>query len=273
MEIVIALFVFLFGAIIGSFLNVVILRFRSGRTLGGRSMCFSCGTTLGIAELVPIGSFLSQRGKCATCKTRISWQYPAVEALTGVLFVFLYTRLEYLLPTSPLLFVVLFAYMGVLMSLLIVMSVYDLRHKILPDKLTFLFAGISFISMFVFMGDALILHIPSFTHILAGLLLPAPFSALWYISKGKWMGLGDAKLMIGIGFLLGLSGGAAAVLLSFWIGALFSIGLIFIAPLLKKGRVTLKTSVPFGPFLALGTLIVMLWGVDMSSIFYVLGAF
>ena len=119
MNTLIAIFVFIFGAIIGSFLNVVILRFRSGRTLGGRSMCFSCGKTLGFAELVPIGSFLSQKGRCSGCETRISWQYPLVEALTGVLFMLLFVRLEYLLPASPLLFAILFVFYAILISILI----------------------------------------------------------------------------------------------------------------------------------------------------------
>ena len=273
MTTLIAVFVFIFGAVIGSFLNVVILRFRSGLTLGGRSMCFSCGKTLGFAELVPIASFLSQRGRCSRCETRISWQYPAVEALTGLLFLFLYMRLDYLLPASALLFAILFAFYAVLSSLLIVMSVYDLRHHILPDRFNALFAGLAFIGMFFVLGDAIIIHIPPWTQFLAGVILPAPFSFLWYISKGKWMGLGDAKLMIGIGFLLGLSAGAAAILISFWIGAIFSVILIVVAPLFKKGKITLKTAIPFGPFLALGTVITLLAQLNMGSIFRMLGGY
>ncbi len=258
---------FFFGAIIGSFLNVVILRYRSGRTLEGRSMCFSCGKTLGWTELVPIGSFLTQRGKCAGCKTRISWQYPLVEALTGFLFVLLYMRLGYLLPGTPLLFGVLFAYYAFILSLLVVLSVYDLKHKILPDGMTMLFACAAFIGMFFISGDAIILHVPGAWHVLAGLLLPAPFSLIWLASKGKWMGLGDAKLMIGIGFLLGLAGGTAALLLSFWIGAALGLLLVLASALAsKKGGASLKTAIPFGPFLALGTALVLLGTVDLGTL-------
>ena len=177
------------------------------------------------------------------------------------------------MPNSALLFGVLFAFYAVLISVLIVMSVYDLRHHILPDRLTFIFTGLAFIAMFFLVGDAVILHIPPYTQFLAGIILPAPFSFLWYISKGKWMGLGDAKLMIGIGFLFGLSAGAMAILLSFWLGAIFSLLLIVIAPLLKRGRVTLKTAIPFGPFLALGTLIVFFWHLNLGSLFRVLGGY
>ncbi len=258
--------VFIFGSIIGSFLNVVILRFRTGRTLGGRSACMTCAKTLYWYELVPIGSFLSQRGKCGGCRAPISWQYPVVEAVTGFLFVALSWRFEYLLPENPLLFAILFSYFALITSLLIVMSVYDIKHKILPDQLVFIFASITLLGMFFIKGDAIVLHFPSYTQFLAGIILPMPFSFLWHISKGKWMGLGDAKLMIGIGFLLGMSSGIAALMLSFWIGAIVSILLMLLAPYFGKKGLTFKTALPFGPFLALGTLIVFLSGIDLSSI-------
>ncbi len=230
-------------------------------------MCFSCGKTLTWTELVPIGSFLTQRGKCAGCRTRISWQYPAVEILTGFLFVFLYFRLGYLLLGTPLLFSILFIYYAFISCLLVVLSVYDLKHKILPDGLTMLFACVAFIGMFFIQGDALIIHLPTLGHFLAGLFLPAPFSLIWLMSRGKWMGLGDAKLMIGIGFLLGMSAGATALILSFWIGAAVSILILLVSALFRAGKgATLKTAIPFGPFLALGTVVVMLGNFDFTAI-------
>ena len=267
MDTIISLFVFFLGAIIGSFLNVVILRYRSGRTLGGRSGCFTCGKTLTWTELIPIGSFITQKGKCVGCKTKISWQYPIVEALTGILFVFLYYRLAYLLPDNGLLFGVLFMYYALVIAVLTVLSVYDVRHKILPDGLNILFASIAFIGMLFLRGDAVVLHVPAFTHFIAGIILPAPFVLLWIVSKGEWMGLGDSKLMIGIGFLLGLSGGATAILLAFWIGALVSLVLLFVAKVFRsKKHLSLTTAIPFGPFLALGTVIVFLAQWDFGTI-------
>ncbi len=258
--------VFIFGTIIGSFLNVVILRFRSGRSLGGRSGCMTCAKTLTWHELIPIGSFLTQRGKCSGCRTKISVQYPIVEALTGFLFVSLLWKFEYLLPGNPALFAILFSYYGFIFSLFIVLSVYDIRHKILPDTLVFLFASVAFIGMFFILGDAIVFHLPSFSQFLAGILLPAPFTLLWLYSKGKWMGLGDAKFMIGIGFLLGLSLGFTAILLSFWIGAVVSILIVLLAPYFGKKGVHLKTAIPFGPFLALGAILVFLFNFDFTSI-------
>ena len=258
--------IFIFGAIIGSFLNVVILRYRSGRHVGGRSACYTCNKKLGMSELVPIASFIMQGGKCTNCNSRISRQYPIVEALTGFLFVFLFIRFSYLAFAMPALFLGLFVFYALVISILMVLSVYDVRHHVLPDQLVFLFATVAFLGMFLITGDYIALHIPPTSQILAGLLLPAPFALLWYISKGKWMGLGDAKLMIGIGFLLGLSSGISAILIAFWLGALAGVLLIVFAPLLKKGKITLKTAIPFGPFLALGTVIVLLGEIDLSSL-------
>ena len=266
METLLGLVFFIFGSIIGSFLNVVILRFRSGRGLGGRSLCFSCGKQLTAFELVPIASFMTQRGRCAGCGTKISWQYPAIEALTGLLFTLLFFRFEYLIFTVPLLFAIAFAYFAFLTCVLVVLSVYDMRHQILPDSLSMLFSVVAFVGMFFWVGDALILHLPSLWHLLAGLILAAPFALLWLVSRGRWMGLGDAKIMLGIGWLLGLSAGAAAILLSFWIGAIASVIILLCAPLFARGKVSLKTAIPFGPFLALGTFVVIIGQIDFSSL-------
>ncbi len=272
-ESAISIIVFFFGAVIGSFLNVVILRHRSGRTLGGRSLCFSCGKTLRWNELVPIGSFLTQKGKCAHCRTPISWQYPLVEALTGIVFVLLYAHFSFLLLTTPLLFAVLFVYYAFVLCLLVVLSVYDLKHTVLPDEWTGLFGILAFVGMFFISGYSIIVHIPSSWHLLAGVLLPAPFALVWYFSKGRWMGLGDAKLMIGMGWLLGISAGATAILLSFWIGAAVSLILLLLASVLKMGKITVKTAIPFGPFLVLSTMVVFFCQLDFTSIMSALGRF
>ncbi len=271
LDLVLSIIFFFLGSIIGSFLNVVILRFRSGRGLSGRSMCFSCGKTLTPFELVPIGSFLTQKGRCLGCKTRISWQYPVVEAVTGIVFSLLYSHFNYLFFSTPLLFAVLFIFYAVVFSILIVLSVYDIKHKILPNKLVVIFASIAFIGMFFISGDSIALHVPNYLNILSGLILPAPFYFLWLISKGKWMGLGDSKLMVGIGLFLGLSSGAVAILFSFWIGAIVGIVLLIVSRIWGKKNLSMKTSIPFGPFLALGTIIVFLCNLDMPAIFKIIG--
>ena len=274
LDTILPIIIFFLGSIIGSFLNVVILRYRSGRSIStGRSICFTCSKKLCWFELIPIGSFLTQKGRCEGCETKISWQYPVVEALTGILFVFIYFKFEYLVLGTPFLFSLLFTYYAIIFSILIVLSVYDIKHKILPDKIVLIFAMVTFLGMFLISGDSIVLHIPPYTQFLAGVLLPAPFSLMWLLSKGKWMGLGDSKLMIGIGFLLGMSSGLVAILFSFWVGAIVSIILLILSRILGTKNISLATAIPFGPFLALGTIIVMLSGYNIWKLFQIISGY
>ena len=253
--------IFFFGTIIGSFLNVVIYRYRSGKTLGGRSMCFSCGKTLRWHELVPLASFFVQGGKCKRCRSQISWQYPIVEAVTGFTFLLVAIKYAYLLPASAELFCVILTYCMFLFCLLIVMCFYDLRHMIIPEELVWVFNSVAFVGMFCFIGDSIILHIPDIFSIFAGPIIAAPFFLITFISKGRLMGMGDVKLMLGIGWLLGLSAGIMAVILAFWIGAIVSILLL----ILKRSHFGMKTQIPFGPFLVLATVVVFVLGINILS--------
>lgn len=230
-------------------------------------MCFSCGHTLSWTELIPIGSFLAQRGKCVTCRARISWQYPVVEWLTGIVFVTIFWMLEATLMSGDVpTFVILFVYYAVLFSVLIILAVYDILHKILPDLFVWLFALIAGIGMFFIDNSQIALHIPSLSSITAGLIIPAPFAFLWLVSKGKWMGFGDAKLAVGIGLLLGLSGGIAALFLAFWSGALYGVLHILWNRVHGRKHISLKSAIPFGPFLILGTAIVLFAHLDLVSL-------
>src|SRR3989344_7311171 len=122
---------FTLGLIIGSFLNVVIYRLHTGKSLGGRSTCMSCSTTLSWYELIPVFSFLGLKGRCKNCSTKISIQYPLVELATGLIFASLFLKLQT--------FGVSYVYYALMFSLLVVIAVYDLKHKIIPDKLSFIF--------------------------------------------------------------------------------------------------------------------------------------
>lgn len=102
------IFFFLFGLIIGSFLNVVIYRYNTGRSVQGRSGCLSCGKTLSAVELIPLFSFIFQKGKCHGCGSKISWQYPLVEFSTGIAFTLIAFKYFDLLFISPIYFALLF---------------------------------------------------------------------------------------------------------------------------------------------------------------------
>ncbi len=235
-------FLFVLGLIIGSFLNVLILRYNTGKGFGGRSMCFSCGRTLTTRDLFPVLSYLWHRGRCRTCKSRISTQYIIVEALTGVLFVFAYYHNLHLLSVSTSVFALKLAIDCLLMSLFISMVVYDIRHKIIPDPAVVLTA------LLALLGH-IILGTLTWSVVLSGFILAAPFYLIWLFSKGTMMGLGDAKLAITIGWLLGISAGFTAVIFGFWLGAFISILIIISRPetnqLKRFGIITLVCALLF----------------------------
>jgi leader peptidase (prepilin peptidase) / N-methyltransferase len=252
--------VFGLGLIVGSFLNVVILRLNTGRSIAtGRSACARCSTTLSWYELIPVFSFLGLRGKCRSCKASISFQYPIVELITAIVFVLVYktTVLSGILTSLS-----WFSFFGsaAIASLLIVIMVYDLRHTIIPNKIVYPFIILSFLS--VIYKALTIPHFAVIDTLLAGPFLAAPFFFLWFFSKGKAMGKGDMKLALGIGWLVGIAGSIAVFLLSFWIGAI--VGVLLIAASKQYG---MRSEVPFAPFLLIALAVVALFGVTMHTFF------
>jgi len=264
MNILIFIFIFLLGTIIGSFLNVVIYRFNTGRTIvKGRSICMTCNRNLRWYELIPVFSYLFQLGKCRRCAEKISHQYPIVEFITGIVFVLIAQHFLPALFFTPFAFLLLVILYVFLFSLLIVISVYDLRHKIIPDKLVYTFSLVAFLSVFVnHYGAGYLFMVPTLPSFLAGPILAAPFALLWLLSKGKWMGLGDAKLMLGLGWMLGLPQGLASIILAFWIGAVTSL----LAMFFTKKKMTMKTEIPFAPFLIIGALVAFLFNLDILAL-------
>ncbi|MCX6754250.1 MAG: prepilin peptidase [Candidatus Nomurabacteria bacterium] len=264
MYILIFAFIFLIGTIIGSFLNVVIYRFNTGMTLvNGRSICMTCNRNLRWFELIPVLSFLIQSGKCRRCESKISHQYPIVEFLTGVVFTLVaYKFMPILYFSSQMYFSLVLLYMF-MFSVLIVISVYDLRHKIIPDKLVIIFIISAFLSMFINSSPfGPLFIIPSYAALVSGPMLALPFALLWLFSKGRLMGLGDGKLVLGIGWMLGLSSGIFMAVLSFWIGTIVSVALIF----LSKNKINMKSEIPFAPFLIVSALIVFIFNLDVFSL-------
>jgi leader peptidase (prepilin peptidase)/N-methyltransferase len=148
-------------------------------------------------------------------------------------------------------------------SILVVISAYDLRHKIIPDMLALIFGIAAFAGMFFFSGYGFQPHIPSLFEFLAGPIIALPFALVWLLSRGAWMGLGDAKLALGLGWLLGLSRVLSGVVVAFWSGAI--IGIILLAFSKKHG---MKTEIPFAPFLVLGALLAFLFELHLFPIGY-----
>ena len=229
-------FIFIFGLIVGSFLNVVIVRLKTKQSILKKpSHCVFCKKKLTWLELIPIFSFIIQEGKCGHCGKQISFQYPLVELFTGLIFLLIFI---YSAQGGQAIFIYLIS------CFLIVLFVYDLKHYLVPDKIIYPAIIIAF--LYRLFGD--------FNYFLAALVGGGFFLIIVLISKGKWMGLGDAKIGFLMGLLLGLNYLFVALFLAFFVGAIVSIILL----ILKKK--TLKSEIPFAPFLIGATFITLFWG-------------
>ncbi|OGZ69544.1 MAG: hypothetical protein A3F47_00965 [Candidatus Staskawiczbacteria bacterium RIFCSPHIGHO2_12_FULL_38_11] len=240
-----ATFIFLFGLIIGSFLNVVIYRLEKEENLNGRSYCPHCKHTLGWLDLVPVFSFLFLGGQCRYCKAKISWQYPLVEIATGIVFLLIFSYQ----PAITFQQIITLCFMFYVSCSMIVIFVYDLKYYLIPDKVLFPAIATAFLYRIIFNFNDFIL-----SYLLAVLIAAGFFLAIYLISKGAWMGFGDVKLAILMGLVLGFPNILAALFLAFFFGAIIGIGAIFLQ---KKG---LKSEIPFGPFLIVGTFMAMFFG-------------
>lgn len=254
---ILSLMFFIFGLVIGSFLNVVILRFNTNRSFGGRSACMSCQSKLNWYELVPVFSFVFLRGRCRNCSSHISSQYPLVELSSGIIFLLLFLMFKDVFLLNIVIFSISYAYYATVFSLLLIIATYDIRHKIVPDILSIFLGILGFLGLFFFKDFAFYPHLPSYLEFFAGPIIATPFAFLWLISKGTWMGLGDAKLALGLGWILGLSTVFSATVMAFWIGALYGLLLVIFS---KKYK--MKSELPFVPFLTLGVFLVFFLGLN-----------
>ncbi len=233
------LFVFLFGLVVGSFLNCVIYRLETKQTfLKGRSFCPYCKQVLKWQDLIPVFSFLILRGKCRYCRKRISYYYPLVELFTAIIFFLIFWHLDFGFDLT-------FGFWILISSFLIIIFVYDLKHFIIPDKIIYPAIFIALLRT--------VLGVPPRT-VLVAFGAAGFFLLIVLISRGRWMGVGDIKLAFLMGLLLGFPYILVALFFSFLIGAIIGIGLI-----LAK-RKTMKSEVPFGPFLVTGTFVVLFLG-------------
>lgn len=264
MYILATIFVFLLGTVIGSFLNVVIYRFNTGRSMvNSRSVCMSCNKTLRWYELIPVFSFLIQSGRCRRCASSISHQYPMVEFITGVVFTLISFHLFPIFSYSYKLYLFLVIFYAFVFSVLIVISVYDIRHKIIPDRLVYFLIFIGFLSLFInYTGGSSFFTTPTLIRLISGPLFALPFALIWLVGKGRWMGLGDAKLILALAWIFPPLETFAILTLSFWIGSITSLLLMFFS----RKKIGMKTEIPFAPFMVLSALLVFLLGLDISSL-------
>ena len=236
----IGFYVFCLGLIVGSFLNVVIFRLNTGESVvKGRSRCLACGAELKWFELIPVLSFLFQAGRCRTCQSKISRQYPIMELAAALIFYALYLKWLAVWPLN----ISVFMWWLIFWSVFLALAVYDFYHKILPDILVYL------LGVLAVLGGAIFFKKDFWLALAIGALFFLFFAGLWLVSKGKWMGLGDAKLFFSVGVFFGWPLALAAMFFSFWFGAIISGIIAFF-----KRSLNLKSEVPFGPFIFLGAI-------------------
>lgn len=242
----------MFGAAIGSFLNVVALRYQenaallAGALFPNRSFCPHCKKTLRWYELLPLVSFIIQGGRCRSCNHAISWQYPIVELLAGLLLAILPTLTNRF--TVPELIII-----GLAGLTFILLAAIDIRLMVIPDQLN-LFLGILGVVLLIFKNQWV-------NHLFAGVVGAAVFGLIVLITRGKAMGIGDVKLAAALGWLVGWPNIAAVIFLAFVSGAVYATGLLI------AGRKKMQDMVPFGPFLAFSGLAMMLYGPYIINVY------
>jgi len=279
---------FISGLFFGSFLNLVSDRIlKNEKILFGRSKCDHCNKPLKAQQLIPLVSFALQKGKCAMCGKKLSWYYPFSELLTGLAFAgsAYYAGVFELLGTGS---IVSFVFLILIASAYIIIFLTDLKHQIIPNKVVYpaiilvvLFmivnASVYLISTYsklksdpfgVYLLEAGYLHVQGL-HILkslgitflSALLIAGFFFLLVRITKGRGMGAGDIKLGLLIGLFNGFPQNIIAIFSGFLIGAIASLFLI-----LFKVK-SMKDTIPFGPFLIIGSIVALIWGYDLWSFY------
>ena len=257
--------IFFLGLIMGSFLDVIVCRFHTGKSINGRSRCMSCGHTLSWYELFPLLSYLILRGKCKQCDAFIPVRLLLMELCTASAFLFVYMH------ATTFFFL---AFGLVLMCLLIVIASYDIRHMVIPNEFVM---SVALCALVFILYEAYVLQTVSqlIVHCIAGTGASLFFLMLWLVSKGRWIGFGDVKLALPLGGMLSISGAFSFVVFSFWIGAVLSIVFLLIQKVAIRGQkhlpflpipLTMKSEVPFAPFMLIAFMIVFFAHADVLEL-------
>ncbi len=254
----------LLGLIIGSFLNVVIVRLNLAETILGHSECPHCKAKIRWYDNIPLFSFAILKTRCRDCGEKISWQYPLVELATGIIFALVGSY--FFVATDPATWLGT-AYLLVVFSLLMVIFAYDFRYMEIPMIIIWLGIGVTVIfylfSDWVNFNSSMgIWSLNIFSGMLAGLAAFLFFFLLSAGSKEKWMGMGDAYAALLAGLVVKWPEILVALVLAFTIGAIYGIILITL------GKKTIKSQVPFAPFIVAGTMLVILIPKIFPSIKY-----
>lgn len=261
----ITLFLFAIGAVVGSFVNVLIYRSLTGEKeswVWGRSKCEECGKKIAWYDNIPLLSFLWLSGKCRHCHKSISLLHPVVEFLLGTLFVWWYWGGAFFFQLSRAPFQTLQPLFWLIVGiLLLVVLIVDSLYLIIPDTVVVALFTLT-LAYRLFLTATGVMFFPDLVMTLvASVAAVGFFWFLWWVTKGKGMGLGDVKLVAALGLLLGWPKTFIGLFLAFILGAV--IGII----LLALGKKKFGQVIPFGPFLVVGTMLALLFGNQLASVY------
>ncbi len=258
MQALVIFIVFLFGAVLASFLSVVADRWGSASWAHGRSHCDHCARHLNWYELIPIVSYLAMRGRCSRCKAPLSIAYPIGELLGGVGAVLLVSAFIY----TP---VILF-FLAIFFCLMYVISRYDARHMLVLHELLFPAAFFAIIIHIAIIHSSMPLAQALATFaiqlFLNAIFIIAPFWLVWKLSKGTKIGLGDIYVFVPLALLLDFQGFIAMLFITSLTALIVSV-LVAIA---KRKKLTRATRLPLVPYLTFATLLVVALQFDILGL-------
>jgi prepilin signal peptidase PulO-like enzyme (type II secretory pathway) len=277
---------FIFGAALGSFINVVALRYDPEKFIfsknivgwpsclpAGRSHCPHCKKNLRWFELIPLLSFVLQGGRCLRCRERVSFRYPIVEIMSGAIVAFVPMRLAAFYAPGALLSASVV--WSIFFLTLLLLSLIDLRWFLIPDEINVALGALAIIIAFFIPPQitqaSFLKHFgqllgsgfaPWQGHIIGSLAAFLFFAAIIAATRGRGMGMGDLKLVAPLGLAFGWPDILIAIALAFVTGSIFGIYVM-----LYRGK-TMKSAVPFGPFLALGALFALFCGYEIVKLYF-----
>lgn len=244
-------FIAILGLAIGSFLNVLIDRLPQGESIMGRSHCDSCKKTVKSYDLIPVISFITLGGKCRFCGRKLSYFYPFIELLTAAGFLYIWNMFpatDYALKASVI---------GIF-SASVVIFFADLKYQIIPDSMQI--AGVGMSLLYIYVTESVSFSVISH-HMLGAVFVALAILLLFLVTRGRGMGFGDVKYAVVMGLLLVVKAGFLALYVAFITGAV--VGLILIAGRKKK----MKAKIAFGPFLVIGTLLLLFYNDFFLALF------
>ena len=247
--------IFILGLVVGSFISAYSFRWpRNIPIVKGRSFCDNCNTKISWYDNIPLLSFILLNGKCRSCKKKISLRYPIIEFFTALIFVIVFYYAITVQGGS--LYGVTLPYLLAISSALIIIFVIDLEHKLIPDEAVFFIFTAAFLFLLLSSNKAF------YTVLFAAFTASVFFIFLNFVTKGRGMGLGDAKLVLALGLVF-----ADWRLIVVWIFLSFIIGSIIGILLIIFGKAKWGKQIPFGPFIITAFFITLFWGNLLTGVF------